>query len=207
MSIVTLWPDGSYSSQVAKAVGGDNPTIKYSKSNVETIHGLKWHDFWVLPIKNNYGWVVAWNMREILQVSKNRTIKVLGGYSLSIRHVLAAREWVKGEDITSVHSHPQALLQCTIWLEWLNAEQVKTDATTARIPNLQMDEAVICSLEAANTAGLNVLDDYFCERDNVTDFIMLTSHRNLPTVLWDVWSAKRWISQKISRLGWSIQFL
>jgi len=179
MHITTLWPDGSYCSQVARAVA-DKPRIKFRSSNIETIQSLKWQDFWVLPVSNKYGWVVAKNMETILDVNRNRTINVLWWYDLPIRHVLASKDWVSEEDIAKVFSHPQALLQCTLNLENLNAEQVATKSTTERIPKLWIGEAVICSLKAAQLAGLNIISDQFCPEDNVTSFAMLTSRRNLP---------------------------
>ena len=179
MHITTPWPNGSYCSHVARAVS-HNPKIKFRDTNEETIRSLKGQDFWVLPVSNKYGWVVAKNMKTILDVNKNRTIKILWWYDLPIRHVLAVKKWVSEEDIERVFSHPQALLQCTVNLEKLHAEQIATKSTTERIPELQMNEAVICNIKAAQSSGLDIISDQFCPEDNLTSFAMLTWKRNPP---------------------------
>jgi len=183
-TITTLWPDWTYCSKVARKVA-NNPVIRFRDSNVETIHNLKWHDFWIVPVQNPYGWDVDDIMKAILEVKnwkrkgdRRKIIKVVWWHKLKVNHVLAVLPWQTEEDIGKVFSHPQALLQCTMNLENLNAEQIKTNSTSEKIGTLSPGEAVICSLETARTAGLNIISDQFAPADNATEFVMLTGRRN-----------------------------
>lgn len=57
MNIITLGPDGSYSSIASKRVQRENPgtTIIYSASIPEIFAQRKGSDLAIIPIENNYG--------------------------------------------------------------------------------------------------------------------------------------------------------
>lgn len=57
MNIITLGPDGSYSSIASKQVQVENPdmNIVYSNSIPEIFASRKGSDLAIIPIENNYG--------------------------------------------------------------------------------------------------------------------------------------------------------
>lgn len=301
--LYALWPDWSYSSTVANTIAGKIvheqwpfykcrtqqrkydyilPALRLTTTNQETISTLSGSDLWIVPFANQLWGVVAGNMKLMKQLLKQwNAFNILGWYSLRIQHVLACRPESNIDDIESVHSHPQAIIQChekliELWCvsveevaEWINRwpepwevmicraqdwknfemswytliqkwfqddqrsidqhgeqvqrytvftsgeydpdtskihtvlwtkealeacqssitwfdtiQRVPEKSTTCHIPSLQLNEAVICSMDAVKSAWLKVLDDQFCPEDNTTHFAVLQKSRGKHHIPW-----------------------
>jgi len=292
--LYALWPLGSYSSQVAtkayevimhnqwpfykcrtktKKAKFIQPEIRLTQTNGSSIELLSWSDIGIVPFTNKLGWVVWGNMKLIKELLEQWSdIRVLGWYFLRIQHILAAKRWTKIEDLESIHSHPQALIQCrdkllelwcvdteeisentnrrpeqgeamickaqdwrmyeaawyklvTKWFQDLDnppqrytlfvssdtdgsdirkimwtyealeacsenilgfdkIKRVREKSTTCHIEDLWLNEAVICSVEAANAAGLEILDNEFCPKDNFTHFAFLQRWKGSLEIPW-----------------------
>jgi len=94
--------------------------------NIETINYLKsYRSIWLLPKLNVYWWPVEEVMSNIWKL---REAKMLGYYKLQINHVLA---WIWDLwELSEIHAHPQALMQCSIWLSslWANPDLLFREA-------------------------------------------------------------------------------
>lgn len=122
---VAWLPEWSYTHEVWKKIW--SPWIYVpQKSNEETIKYIKWNRWaWILPKVNSYWWPVEEVMSNIWKL---REVYMLWDYLLKINHILA---WIwEILDLTEVHAHPQALMQCASWLKklWANPELLIKEA-------------------------------------------------------------------------------
>lgn len=107
-------------------------------------------------------------------------LHVTGEYYLGIRHHLMALSGQRMEDISEVHSHPMALLQCADFLKAYPSirlvEDVDTAETARRIrAKLLRGLAAIAPESAAELYGLEILArDIQTLKNNATRFIMLS---------------------------------
>lgn len=175
--MLTLWPDWSYSSILAKEIIKNKKIdLIYVNSIPEIIKLVKQDIFCLVPIENRYWWVVSDTMQTIYDARDK--IKIIWWKSLAIKHVLAILKNDKIENIKSVYSHPQWLRQCRIKLDKMpNIKQIPTQSTNSQICNLKKWEAVICSQEATKKANLKVIDKSFCPTDNITHFAIIWSNK------------------------------
>lgn len=177
INISTLWPEWSYSSEAAKQIINPNwhSKIKLETDNLDVVDSVSEWTLWVIPIENKYGWRVEWVSRAIYD--KKNTIWIQAWTSLTIDHVLASN-WSSIDEIKSVHSHPQALLQCTTKLKQMQwVKQIRTTSTSSHIKDLEDNQAVICSKNTAIDHWLRILDDEFAPEKNETHFIVLSDNK------------------------------
>ena len=105
--------------------------------------------------------------------------KIIGEHKLRISHTLAALPGQTISDITEVHSHPIALMQCEEFLEQhhhLRAVESDDTALSAKeiAENKITGRAAICSAFAAQKYGLEVLSDGIeTNKRNFTRFLII----------------------------------
>jgi prephenate dehydratase len=128
---------------------------------------------------NKYGRNVVFQPEALYNLKKNYpSTKILGWYSLKINHVLAAKD--EYQKIEKIYSHPQAILQCKKEIQKMKGvETIATPSTTSQIKLLQDNEAVICNREAAKKNNLMIINKNFAPSDNVTDFAIVTTKKNI----------------------------
>ncbi len=175
--ILTLWPEGSYSSIITKEIIktsqiSDEIKIKYVDKIPDIIKKISPNTFAIVPIENRYAWVVSDTMQTIYDARDK--IKVIWWKSLKIIHCFCILQESNFKKINKVYSHPQALRQCRIKLEKMpQIEQISTPSTNFQIWNLKENEAIICNKETAISAWLQIIDNEFCPIDNVTRFALI----------------------------------
>ena len=104
---------------------------------------------------------------------------IIGEYKLRISHQFAVLPGQKIEDITEVHSHPIALMQCEDFLEehrHLLAVESDDTATSAKeiAENKIKGRAAICSEAAAEEYGLEILAKSIeTNKRNFTRFLII----------------------------------
>lgn len=203
--LIALWPNWSYSSLVANDIIKPESDIKTSLITIdpeitEAIRQISWNAFaaslwnlkvineipnnlaWIVPIHNTYWKTVNITPEAIYQLQKNHILHSIWWYSLKIEHILAWLQSTNIENITSIHSHPQAISQCiNEWIArlWDDIKLVNEQSTTTHIPDLKIWEAVICNKNAAQNANLKILDEHFWPKENTTDFIVLSVNENI----------------------------
>lgn len=135
-------------------------------------------DFAVLPIENSTAGIVSENYDLLAEFEDY----IVGEQIIKIEHCLMGLPGTRLEDVKTVYSHPQSLMQSAKFLsehDWQlismqnNAFAAKKVASEGR-----MDQAAIASEHAAEIYGLEVLKKGVNQSDsNSTRFIIVTNQR------------------------------
>lgn len=134
----------------------------------------------VLPLENS----AAGEVGEVLDLIYSGPLRVNHTMEYPIRHCLLVNPGADPAKIGRVTSHPQALRQCSRFLQTLNAAQEFSSSTASAAAALResgsMTEAVIASESSAEAYGLTVLRrDIQDTPDNSTRFAVLSRLPNL----------------------------
>lgn len=165
-------------------------TLAYFGEQVECYHVKTWEDameeveegkadYAVIPIENSSAGAVSANYD--LLISHDNVI--VAEICLPVNHMLLGLPGASLEDIRSVYSHPQALMQCS---QYLNARpqwqqfSVENTAVAARkiIEDQDKSQAAVASQAAGKLYGLEALASGINHnKENTTRFIILTKDR------------------------------
>ena len=136
-------------------------------------------DFAVLPIENSSAGMVS-EMYDLLEEFENY---IVGEVILPINHYLVGTENTTLESIERVYSHPQALMQCSKFLNrhgsWQQIGAANTAVAAKKILNENdPTQAAICSEHAAEIYGLKILEEKINHNHkNSTRFIVVTNQK------------------------------
>ena len=135
-------------------------------------------DFAVLPIENSTAGIV----NEIYDLLVEFENYIVGEQILQIRHCLLGVPGAEIEDIRTVYSHPQSLMQSSRFLAGYDWRQIsmQNNAFAAQKVSAEGDksQAAIASEYAAKVYGLEVLRrGVNQEEDNSTRFIIVTNQK------------------------------
>jgi chorismate mutase/prephenate dehydratase len=168
---------GTHTQQAMVDVFGDEvkgvacPTFQGVMEAVESGRA----DYGVLPIENSSTGGISANY-DLLLNYKNA---IVGQYVMKIDQCLLAMPGTKKEDIRTVFSHPQGLLQCREYMNEHPAyEGVEYASTAAAARKVAEDrdrtQAAIAGRRAAKEYGLCVVEENIQqEKNNCTRFIMI----------------------------------
>ena len=125
----------------------------------------------VLPIENSF----AGDVGEVMDLIFSGSLFINRIYDLKIEHNLMANEGVDFSDIKVVVSHPQALAQCSDFIEKYNfrtIDEINTAFAAKRLKETcDKSMAVIASKETADVYGLKILNEKINNSDtNTTRF-------------------------------------
>ena len=110
-------------------------------------------DCGVLPVENSS----AGSVGEVYDLLLSHRFTISAAVSLPVRHCLASLE-NSIEKIRIVYSHPQALLQCSTFLRNHNLSSIPCSSTAEAAHRAELPgAAAVCSSEAAQSHGLNIL--------------------------------------------------
>jgi len=134
----------------------------------------------LVPIENSTDGRVV----DTLGMFARRHMQICGEVLLPIHHNLLASG--SRDQITEIHSKPQALSQCRVWLaaNFPAAKLVEVSSTTAAAESAAQHRqiAAVASLPAGRAYGLEVLNqDIEDHSDNVTRFAVLGRNETQPT--------------------------
>lgn len=138
-------------------------------------------DFGVVPFENSSTGTIS----DVFDLLLKYDLYIVGEYVLKINHRLVALEGAKLSDIKTIVSHPQALYQCSNFLNSLPDVKKEPFLNTALSAKLVKDKndftvAAIASPRAAEAYGLTVLKTDIADfRQNRTRFIII-SKQNTP---------------------------
>lgn len=135
-------------------------------------------DFAVLPIENSTAGIVS----EIYDLLVEFENYIVGEQIIEIHHCLLGVPGAKQEDIRTVYSHPQSLMQSGRFLSEHDWRQIsmQNNAFAAKKVAEEQDksQAAIASEYAAKVYGLEVLQyGINQEEDNSTRFIIVTNQK------------------------------
>ena len=118
-------------------------------------------EFGVLPIENS----TAGSVLEVYDLMRKYNFHIVRSARVRIDHSLCGVKGAKLEDIKTVISHPQALSQCAEYLKKLGVTTVVSENTAVSAKEVaeKGDKSVasLCSLDAANVYGLEVIERKF----------------------------------------------
>ena len=173
--------EGAYAHQAA---------LEYFGENVNCFHVERWRDameaikegsadYAVLPLENSTAGIVSDNY-DLLNEYSNY---IVGEKVVYIDHVLMGQTDAEESDIKTVYSHPQALMQCSKFLdehrEWT---QMSVNNTAVAVKNVKdsgdKTKAAIGSKQAAEYYGMKILREGICHgKANSTRFIIVTNQK------------------------------
>lgn len=173
--------EGAYAHQAA---------LEYFGKDVNCFHVERWRDameaikegsadYAVLPLENSTAGIVSDNY-DLLNEYSNY---IVGEKVVYIDHVLMGLPDAELNEIKAVHSHPQALMQCSRFLEehreW---KQISVNNTAVAVKGVKdvgdRAKAAIGSRQAAEYYGMKVLKEGICHgKANSTRFIIVTNQK------------------------------
>jgi chorismate mutase / prephenate dehydratase len=131
----------------------------------------------VLPIENS----TAGSVHEVYDLLFRLNLAVVGEEVLEVRHCLLSLPGATLEGLTKVHSHPQALAQCSEFLAEHPTVETESAANTALAAQRvaedgRLDQAAIASADAGDRHGLVALArDIANQALNFTRFLVVSA--------------------------------
>ncbi len=173
--------EGAYQHEAALQYFGKDVNIFHMESWRGCMEAIKegMADYAVLPIENSS----AGEVNDIYDLLEEYENYIVGEQILKIDHALLGVPGAKLSDIRTVYSHPQALMQCSVYLEQQEGWKQETLANTAMAAekvakDQDITQAAIASEEAAKHYGLLVLKKPInYNRFNSTRFIIVTNRK------------------------------
>ncbi len=129
-----------------------------------------------LPIENT----TAGSINQTYDLLRQTDLRIVGEEILHVRHCLLGVEGAEPSGLRRVLSHPQALTQCSRYLAGLgDVELVAFEDTAASAREVRRaglpTQGAIASSEAAETYGLEVLQEHIADQDeNWTRFVVIS---------------------------------
>lgn len=182
LQAIYLGPQHSYSHLAAIKYFGDSTTLTPVASIPAVFEAVAREDALcgIVPIENSTDGRVV----DTLGMFVRGDMQICGEVLLPIHHNLLST--TPREQITQVHSKPQALSQCRGWLakQLPNAQlvEISSTAAAAKLASQQHGVAAVASLEAGREYELDVIARSIEDNpNNVTRFAVLGRERPVPT--------------------------
>ena len=146
---------------------------------MEAVHsGLA--DYAVLPIENSS----TGSVNDVYDLLSDYDNHIVGETMVKIEHALLALPGSSLNQIRTVYSHPQGLMQCSRFLDekrgWQQVSLQNTAASAKRVvDDGDLSQAAIASKQAAKNYGLIVLKDDLNDLDNTSTRFVVISHKKM----------------------------
>ncbi|MEM1540226.1 MAG: prephenate dehydratase [Candidatus Bathyarchaeia archaeon] len=132
-------------------------------------------DYGVLPIENS----IEGSVNQVYDLLLTHNLMICGEIVVKIEHCLIGNPNSDLSHIKRVYSHPQALAQCSDFLERLKCEVIPAYDTAGSVKIVKerglTNEAAIASEKAAEIYGMKILArDISNYPDNYTRFVILS---------------------------------
>jgi len=139
-------------------------------------------DYGVVPVENS----IEGSVNQVYDLFLEYDLEVCGEIILKIEHCLLANRNADLNSIKVVYSHPQALAQCSNFLERLGCKIIPTYDTAGGAKIVKErgtnDVAAIASERAAEIYGMKILArDISNTPDNYTRFLVISTEDSPPT--------------------------
>lgn len=175
MQVAYLGPEGTYSHAAVDRYFGNGVVSMPEPGIPEIFQAVEAGRarFGVVPVENSTEGAV----NQTLDLLTQTTLRVCGEVGMRIQHCLISNAHALG-DIKEVHAHPQALAQCT---HWLNARlpgvvrvSESSNAAAARLAISHRDIAAIAGEAAARLYNVPVMSKGIeDEKNNTTRFLVI----------------------------------
>lgn len=138
-----LGPRGTYTEQAAVEFAGGDESLLEALNFAIAVTAVKDGnaDFAVVPVENSIEGPVSQSLDILI---REPDLMLCAEIVVPIEHVLVGPAGSRLEDVTSVHSHPQALGQCSSWLDanLPGAERVAAMSTAGAIQQVSQGKDV-----------------------------------------------------------------
>jgi len=179
--VVCFGEHGAFTEQAMEEIFGKKITTFNKQSFREVMEAVADGDalFGVLPIENSTTGAVS-GINELLM---EYDVTIIAEHFVKVEQSLLGLPGAKMEDLRTVYSHAQGLMQCSKFLESQKGIATKTYASTAGAAKKVKEEGdqtqgAIASKRAAETFGLHVLRENINDEDNnYTRFIVITNQK------------------------------
>lgn len=162
----------------------------FAGNDIKSFHVERWKDameaicdgkadYAVLPIENSTAGIV----QDIFDLLVEYDNYIVGEQVIRCQHTLVGVPGTTLDDIETVYSHPQALMQCKAFLDqhsdWVQEKFLNTAAAAKKVAeDGDKRHAAIASEHAAEFYGLEVLaKDIYTIEENSTRFIIVAKNR------------------------------
>lgn len=132
-------------------------------------------EFGVLPIANT----TTGSIVQTYSLMREHNFKICAETKVQVDHCLAVKPGVKLEDIKSIYSHEQGILQCS---EFIKAHGFKTHTysntslAACYIKGSEKPLGAICSQVCAKELGLEILETSIADaQENYTKFMLISN--------------------------------
>ena len=181
IKVVYQGVEGAYSHAAAMQYFGDDVDAYHVKTWEDAMDDVESGkaDYAVIPIENSSAGAVVDNYDLLIK----HHIVIVAETCVAVDHALLGLPKAELTDVERVYSHPQALMQCS---QYLNArkdwQQISVANTALAAKKILEDQdkrhAAVCSAYAASVYGLSVLaDNINDEKNNSTRFIVITNQK------------------------------
>lgn len=180
--VVCFGDKGSYTEQAMESYFTDSKEVLYAKTFRSIMEMIKngEADYGVLPIENSS----TGSLSDIYDLLVEYDNCIVGETVVKIEHALVGLQGAKKEELDTIYSHGQGILQCSKYLsQYPNMEpivSVSTADSVIRVLNEKnIKRAAIASEKAAEYYGLEVLERKINhEENNATRFIIITKNQH-----------------------------
>lgn len=179
--IVFQGVEGAYTQVAMKRFFGEN---------IDSIHVETWRDamesiasgeadYAVLPIENSSAGIVSENYDLLVEYDHY----IVGEQIIKIDHCLLGNLEAELSDVKQIYSHPQALMQCSAFLEshreWKSIAAKNTAMAAQKVKeDKNLAEAAIASHDTADIYGLKILkEDIQNNPNNSTRFLIVSKEK------------------------------
>ena len=137
-------------------------------------------DYAVLPIENSS----TGSVNDVYDLLSEYDNHIVGETMVKIEHALLGLPGSSLDQIHTVYSHPQGLMQCSRFLDekrdWQQVSLQNTAASAKRVvDDGELSQAAIASKQAAKNYGLIVLKDHLNDLDNNSTRFVIISHKKM----------------------------
>ena len=181
MKVVYQGVEGAYSYAAMKEFFGEDVDafhVKTWKDAMEAITAGE-ADYAVLPIENS----TAGSVYDNYDLLKEYNLHIVGEQIIKCEHVLMGTADAALEDIKTVYSHAQALMQCKGYLDqhedWKQLQYINTAVAAQKVAKDQdKTQAAIANPYAAEVYGLKILQrNIYDNENNSTRFIIVAKQK------------------------------
>ncbi len=179
--VVCFGEHGAYTEQAMEEVFGKNITAINKDTFKDVMKTVADGEakFGVLPIENTS----TGGITDIYDLLLEYDVTIVAEHVVKVEQALMGITGTKLEDIKTIYSHPQGLMQCSKFLEEYPNISAKTYSSTAAAAKKVAEDgsktqAAIASKRAADLFGLQVIKEQInYESSNYTRFIIISNQK------------------------------
>ena len=134
----------------------------------------------VLPVENTSTGIIT----DVYDLMNSYDNYIVGEYVVKVEHALLVLPDADLEDIRTVYSHPQGLMQCTNFLnqypDWNQVSLLNTAVSAKKVSEDQLKgQAAVASALAGKIYGLKILEPAINNNDNNSTKFIIVQHKKV----------------------------